>query len=449
MADDGKTLREDGGLVGKVRVGVRGITVMFRYEFKLDGRKRDHRVGSWPKKTLAELRAERDLAKSSVAKGIDPTRANKAAKIEAQAAILATIAEDERRKIDNLRVVDLFNEWLSDGVARQDGNAELRRSFEKNVLPAIGTKAIRDLSEKDLLSVLRSVRERGLNRTTVVVYNDMGQMLRWAEKRKPWRALMTDGNPADLVDVEKLLDSDYQEERDRVLSADEIRELRDIFSDLETNYAALPAGKKYSGIRPVNTRVQCSVWLCLSTLCRIGELLKAEWRHVDLDAGTWFIPADNTKGKRGKRQDHHVFLSPFALSKFQSLRAETGHTPFCFPSKTEASHVDVKTVSKQVGDRQCRFKSRTKALSGRQQNDTLVLSGGANGDWTPHDLRRTGSTMMQSLGVPLDTIDRCQNHVMKGRVRRHYLHRDYAEEKAAAWRLLGERIETILNAEKG
>ncbi len=52
-ADDGKTLREDGGLVAKVRAGVGGVNVLFRYEFKLDGAKRDHRLGSWPKKSLA------------------------------------------------------------------------------------------------------------------------------------------------------------------------------------------------------------------------------------------------------------------------------------------------------------------------------------------------------------------------------------------------------------
>lgn len=446
-ADDGKTLREDGGIVGKARSGVRGLTVLFRYEFKLDGRKRDHRLGSWPKKSLAELRAERDIAKTKVAQGIDPTKANKAAKIEAQAAIAATIAEAERQTTDNLTVADLFAEWVIDGVARQDGNTELKRTFHKDVLPTIGKKKIRELSEKDLLSVLRAVRARGLNRTVVILSNDMGQMLRWAEKRKPWRGLMVDGNPADLVDVEKLLDADYQEERDRILSADELRELRDIFAKLESDYSDLPAGEKYSGIRPVTARVQCAVWLCLSTLCRIGELLKAEWKHVDLDAGTWFIPAENTKGKRGKRQDHHVFLSSFAVSQFKQLHAETAETPFCFPSKSKTSHVCVKTVSKQVGDRQCQFKNRSKPLPGRQHNDTLVLAGGTTGEWTPHDLRRTGSTMMQSLGITLDIIDRCQNHVMKGKVRRHYLHHDYAQEKAEAWRQLGERIETILSSE--
>jgi MFS family permease len=79
--------------------------------------------------------------------------------------------------------------------------------------------------------------------------------------------------------------------------------------------------------------------------------------------------------------------------------------------------------------------------------DTLVLADGQNGDWTPHDLRRTGATMMQALGVSLDVIDRCQNHVLAGsRVRRHYLHHDYAEEKKSAWNLLGDRLSAVLSS---
>jgi integrase len=444
-ADDGKTLREDGGLVAKVRAGVKGITVLFRYEFKLDGTKRDHRLGSWPKKSLAQIRAERDSLKTTVTQGINPTIARKAAKIEAQAAIVATIVEAERQAAENKTVSDLFEEWMLDGVSRQDGNAELRRSFTKDVLPHIGDKPLRDLTEKDLLSVLRLIKARGLNRAVVIRSKDIGQMLRWAEKRKPWRTLMADGNPADLVDVSKLLDHDYQEERDRLLSPDEILELHNIFANLEHGYDALPAGQKYSGIRPVNKRVQCAVWICLSTLCRIGELLKSEWRNVDLEKGTWFIPAEATKGHKGKRQDHHVFLSSFALAQFKRLQIETGHTPFCFPSKDEKSHVDTKTVSKLIGDRQCSFKNRSKPLSGRHHDDSLVLSKGVNEEWTPHDLRRTGSTMMQELGVTLEIIDRCQNHLMAGsKVRRHYLHHEYAKEKTEAWRLLGERLGTIL-----
>jgi hypothetical protein len=85
-------------------------------------------------------------------------------------------------------------------------------------------------------------------------------------------------------------------------------------------------------------------------------------------------------------------------------------------------------------------------LHGRTNDNTLVLSGGSSGEWTPHDLRRTAATMMQALGVSPDVIDRCQNHVLSGsRVRRHYMKHEYADEKRVAWELLGSEIENILS----
>jgi integrase len=187
-----------------------------------------------------------------------------------------------------------------------------------------------------------------------------------------------------------------------------------------------------------------ALWLCLGTACRIGELLMTKWEHVDLEAGTWFVPRENTK----TRVDWQVYLSDFALRQFKELRGLAGEgddkSEWCFPARHKEGHIDVKTVSKQVGDRQMRFKNR-KMLKNRRNDDTLVLSSGENGEWTPHDLRRTAATMMQALGVSLDVIDRCQNHVMPGsKVRRHYMHHDYAEEKRAAWRELGLRVDAIL-----
>jgi hypothetical protein len=89
----------------------------------------------------------------------------------------------------------------------------------------------------------------------------------------------------------------------------------------------------------------------------------------------------------------------------------------------------VKTVTKQVGERQMRFKTR-KLLAHRRDDNSLVLAGGTRGEWTPHDLRRTAATMIQWLRITPDVIDRCQNHALLGsKVRRHYLHYDYADEK--------------------
>lgn len=47
----------------------------------------------------------------------------------------------------------------------------------------------------------------------------------------------------------------------------------------------------------------------------------------------------------------------------------------------------------------------------------LFLSGG---DWTPHDLRRTGATLLQSLGVTLEIIERVLNHTEPNKLRLTY-----------------------------
>ena len=81
----------------------------------------------------------------------------------------------------------------------------------------------------------------------------------------------------------------------------------------------------------------------------------------------------------------------------------------------------------------------------RRSDNALVLAGGKNGAWTRHDLRRTGATMMQALGISLELIDQCQNHVLPGsKVRRSYMHHDYADEKRAAWKSLGAKLDALL-----
>lgn len=353
---------------------------------------------------------------------------------------------EKAERLQNLTVKDLFDTWVSDGVARQDDNAELKRLFTKDVLPVVGKKPLRELSDKDILTMLRKMVKRGVTRLAVIAYNDTNQMLSWGEKRQPWRALLADGNPCDLVDVNKLLPDDYEEERDRILSVAEVRELKGIFKRMEENWLNAPDRRSTS--QPFAKKSQIALWLCLGTLCRIGELLMARWEHIDLDRGVWFIPRENVKGQRGKKQEHYVFLSEFTRRQFEALKDITGETEWCFPSKNrkgEVTHVCLKSVSKQVGDRQVRFKNRSKPLKGRAFDNSLVLAGGANGEWTPHDLRRTGATMMQGMGVSLDVIDRCQNHVLAGgRVRRVYLRHDYETEKTEAWHKLGDRIDAIL-----
>jgi integrase len=402
--------------------------------------------------SLADAKRDAANIRALAREGIDfQVQQSQLRQADAKARADEKAAADEKREkeqTDNLSVQDLFTAWTTDGVRRKDGNAELQRSFKADLLPKIGNKPIKVLSEHDLREVLRTLVGRGVNRAAVVMRNNLMQMFAWAEKRQPWRRLLVDGNPMELIEIEKIVSPafDMNNERDRILSADEIRELQEIFYRTQNDYNDAP--NKRTTARPIELTTQCAIWIMLSTMCRVGETSMARWEHVDLDAGTWFIPKENVKGNLEKLD---IFLSNFTLRQFRLLRNVTGDSDWCFPATNKEGHVCVKSMSKQVGDRQSMFKKGRdgeprKPMKNRKHDNTFVLGGGKNGAWTPHDLRRTGATLMQSLGVSLEIIDRCQNHVLPGsKIRRHYLHHDYATEKREAWRLLGERLSSILN----
>ena len=67
--------------------------------------------------------------------------------------------------------------------------------------------------------------------------------------------------------------------------------------------------------------------------------------------------------------------------------------------------------------------------------------------WTPHDMRRTGATMMRKdLKLSRDVIILCQNHTIGTKIDKSYIQDDYADEKREAWCKLGDRLEAILSA---
>lgn len=448
------TIADGDGLTGEVRVTSRGaISVRFKSAFKWDSKVAWHQCGTWPLASMAEIRERRDGARQLLKQGINPSDHKKMQRIDAQLQVESRLAEVREREADDLPFREMFEAWLMDGVARDDGNAELRRTFERDVLPHIGDKPVRLVDDADLRGTLRRVgRERGAGRTAQRMLTELRQLYRWSLARKPWRTLVPDGSPAELVESRQVVNDDYEDGiRERVLSDKEILELHTIQVRMRSAYESLPPGNRLGAVRPMKRESELAVWILLSTLCRAGETMKAEWKDVNLQNAEWFVPASNTKTKVPML----VYLSPFALRQFKELYALTGHTPWCFPARSSGrirdgapppvGHIYEKSVSKQVGDRQIRFMRREGSLDHRKHDNSLVLACGERGVWTLHDLRRTGGTLLQAMGVPIDVIDRCQNHKLSGpTVRRHYLHHDYGSEKRDAWNRLGKHLEAIL-----
>jgi len=51
---------------------------------------------------------------------------------------------------------------------------------------------------------------------------------------------------------------------------------------------------------PLSEKYQIGIWICLATLCRVGELLMTDWKNVNIEAGEWFIPKEVSKKIEGQ-----------------------------------------------------------------------------------------------------------------------------------------------------
>lgn len=415
--DDGTSIYE-GSMRGKVRSTQKGVSVYFDFKYKFQGKSKELSLASWPKTSLKEIRALATAARSSLDDGIDPITLRKTNKLskaieetnkrnELNNQLLKQIAQSNRLSVNNL-----FERWEKlDLVNRKDGGKEVRRMFEKDVLPLIGNLAVEDVRKAHIINVIDTLLSRGVNRMSKLILSLMRQMFRFAQDRD-----IIENDPTSSIRKAKIGGKDTV--RDRYLSEAEIRDLT----------AKLPSGKLLK-------TTECAIWIMLSTCCRIGEICKAEWQHLDLDAKTWKIPAENSKNAK----PHTIYLSDFAINQFEKLLTLKNSDKWIYPNTDNTDHVCEKSITKQIGDRQ--LADDRKPMSGRSKYcKTLKLT---DGKWTPHDLRRTGATIMGNLGIRPDVIEKCLNHIEQNKMKKTYQHQSLIAEQQQAWKLLGERLDIL------
>lgn len=425
--DANRSLSDSGGLTGRVRLKKSGALVVgFEYRYRRQHRadkQSTHRtigVGIWPDESLRNIRKKRDAIRVQIEQGQDPLDIKNAQKLANKAEVeevranaqnrLDAIAQAQQR----MTVSDLFDRWEALAlISRKDKGSEIRRMFNKDVLPELGTMSVEDIKKRHIAAMLDKVRERGVGRMVNLMLAQVRQMFRFALSR--------DWIEADPTATLRKADFGGKDiERDRVLSEAEIKELM----------LKLPKAK-------LQPQTEAAIWVMLATCCRVGELSQAKWADLDLEGRRWRIPAENAKNKR----EHIVALSDFAIHHFKAILALQTSAVWLFPaSKIEdngyQSHIDEKAITKQVRDRQ-----RVKPLKGRTTASGVLLL--ADGTWTPHDLRRTGATLMGELGVDGDVIERCLNHIEPNRIKRTYQRQRTDDAKAKAWNLLGDRLDLL------
>jgi integrase len=405
-------LADGGGLFVRIRSMKDGGAVSFRLAYRIEKKQKWLTVGTYPTMTLKEAREARDTHKSNLKEGRDPALDKQLEKKRQHNMQLAELAENAKQQA-RMTVNNLFERWeaLDLSIRRKDKGKDIRRIFEKDVLPAIGAMSVEDVRKGHIAAVLDTLLTRGVPRLAKMTLTLMRQMFRFAQDRD-----FIDNDPTSAIRKTQIGGKDVV--RTRHLSEVEIRTLK-----ARTPNAGL-----------LNT-TECAIWIILSTCCRIGELVKSKWEHLDIEAGEFKIPSINSKN--GK--PHTIYLSAFAKKQFVKLAAHKKSDVWIYPNTKGTDHVCEKSITKQVGDRQ--LPAHRDRMSGRStHSEALVLVGGK---WTPHDLRRTGATTMGNLGVSSDVIEKCLNHTEENEMKKTYQHQTLVAEQKQAWKLLGERLDLL------
>ena len=65
---------------------------------------------------------------------------------------------------------------------------------------------------------------------------------------------------------------------------------------------------------------------------RVGGIVPAKWSEVDLNKGTWTIPAERIKGRQSTKKDHLIPIEPPLNDLLEKQHVITGHSDYLFLS---------------------------------------------------------------------------------------------------------------------
>lgn len=384
------------------------------FRWKVDGKRRLISLGEYPTFGLASAYRAANEIRTQIAEGRDP-------QLERNVARASTDTIRTEATVP-LTLNALFKDWQAKQLAtRKDEGESVRKAFCKDVFPFIGELPLDEIRKAHIAGVLDRAKSRGVNRSVGVLLSSLRQMFRFAISRD-----YTDRDPT--FSLTKRDFGIVETERSRTLDQREIV--------LLSRNLIIDENIKLAGEARLKDTTKLAIWIQLSTCCRIGELIQAQWSDIDLINGTWKITQLDSLTKRHQQT---VLLSDFSIARFYELRAITGDNKWVFPDirRNGVGPVCPRTISKQIADRQ-----REARLAHRSTRGTaLALPGGK---WTMHDLRRTGATLMGDLGVSSDVIERVLNHADENKIRRTYQRQLLLTQKKAAWQLLGELLDTLM-----
>ncbi len=348
-------------------------TISFRMDYRLNGRRETLTIGRYGTKDGISLLMARERcmeARKAIAQGISP-------------------AQEKQREKSRQAEAQTFGEytkrWLAEHRMADSTKAMRKTVIDRDILPVFQNRRMAEIGPEDLRALCAKIKGRGAPATAVITRDIVKLVFAYAAmhgEKAP--------NPADEVGPSSIATF---VPKDRALSPSEIRLMHRL---LETT-ATLPT-------------IRLALRLVLLTLVRKSELIEATWDEVDFENAVWSIP--KSRMKAGK--PHNVYLSQQALDIFIALHTCAAGSKFVLPSRYDADRCMSKATLNRV----------TQVIAEKAKESNLPLE-----PFTVHDLRRTGSTILNELGFNGDWIEKCLAHEDGRSSRGVYNKAEYAEQR--------------------
>ena len=335
-----------------VRVTPRGA-ISFLLDYRLNGRRETVHLGKYGHDGISLARAREKCldARRAIREGRSPA-------IEKQ--------RDKRRIKEAKSFGQLGEKWLTAAPMADSTRAMRRTIYERELLPVWRNRLLTEITPDDLRAHCGKIVDRSAPATAIHVRDIVKQIYGFAILHGEKVA-----NPADEVGPASIATF---VPRDRSLSPSEIRVM---LKQLE-HIATLPT-------------IRLGMKLYLLTMVRKSELQDAVWDEVDFENSVWTIPKERMKRSKA----HNVYLSRQTLDIMIALKTCAGNSRYLLPSRYDADAPMSRATFNRV----------TYAVVERAKAEGLPLE-----PFTVHDLRRTGSTLLNELGFNSDWIEKCLAH---------------------------------------
>jgi integrase len=177
------------------------------------------------------------------------------------------------------------------------------------------------------------------------------------------------------------------------------------------------------------------VRLLVLTMQRRQEVSEMDWSEIDLEARIWTLPAE-----RAKNDEAHIIpLTDMTIAELKALHPKDKGFVF---STNRTSPVSGYSKAKRLLDERM-FKIMTERLKRLgKASDSVPIA-----EWRLHDLRRTGATNLQALGIPIEVTEAVLNHISGTRagVAGIYNRYKYEPEKRMALEAWDARLKELLD----